>query len=347
MIKVLIVEDSRVSQEHLKYILDAEPDFKVIGVVADGLAAINFLQEQKPDVILMDINMPKLNGIEATRRIMESQPVPIVIISGTYNLKETTMAFEAMRAGAVVAIEKPKGIGHSDYEATAKHLARTVKLMAEVKVVRRRASHPPKPVSTTPAVALPKSAVPSKLVVIGASAGGPVALEIILARLAKDFAAPVLVVQHITPGFLEGLVAGLSRTSSLPIQIGVHGESLQAGRVYFAPDNHHMGIDGLDRLVLSQDPPENGCRPAVSYLFRSVATHGPKNAVGVLLTGMGKDGAAELKLMKDKGLITIVQDVSTSLVYGMPGEAVKLGGAQHVLPVNQVAAMLNRLVNKR
>jgi two-component system chemotaxis response regulator CheB len=346
MTKVLIVEDSLVTQEYLKYILDSEPELEVIGVVADGMAALNFVRGQKPDVILMDINMPKMNGIEATRKIMETEPVPIVIVSGTHNLKETTMAFEAMQAGAVAIVEKPKGLGHSDYQTVAKQLSRTVKLMSEVKVVRRRASQPIKTVSAAPPIELPTLTTPVKLVAIGASAGGSVALEIVLAGLSKDLAAPVLVVQHITPGFLDGLVAGLSRASQLPIQVGKQGEVLQAGRIFFAPDDAHMGLDSLRRIVLSKDPPENGCRPAVSYLFRSVAALARENAVGVLLTGMGKDGAAELKLMRDRGLITIAQDAATSLVHGMPGEAIKLGGAQHVLPIGQIAAMLNKLVNK-
>jgi two-component system chemotaxis response regulator CheB len=346
MVKVLIVEDSRVSQEHLKYILDSEPGLEVMGIVADGMAAIDFVQARKPDVILMDINMPKMSGIEATRKIMETHPVPIVIVSGTHNLKETTMAFEAMQAGAVATVEKPKGVGHPDHLTVARRLARTVKLMSEVKVVRRRSTQPIKTVSALPPLELPKPAAPIKLVAIGASAGGSVALEVVLAGLSKTFAAPVLVVQHITPGFLEGLVAGLSRASQLPIQIGKQGEVVQAGRIYFAPDNVHMGIDGLRRIVLSKDSPENGCRPAVSYLFRSIAAQFREDAVGVLLTGMGKDGAAELKLMKDRGSITIAQDAATSLVHGMPGEAIKLGGAQHVLPVGQVAVMLNKLVNR-
>lgn len=346
MVKVLIVEDSPVTREYLKYILDSEPGLEVMDMVGDGSDALSFVQRQHPDVIVMDINMPKLNGIEATRRIMETRPVPIVIVSGAYNVNETKMAFEAMQAGAVAIVEKPKGIGHPDYETVAKHLARTVRLMSEVKVVRRRWTQPIPTVSSAPPMDLPKLTAPLKLVAIGASAGGPVALEIVLARLAKDFAAPVLIVQHITPGFLEGLVAGLSQTCPLPIQVAKHGELLQAGRVYFAPDHHHMGVDALRRVVLTKDLPEHGCRPAVSYMFRSVATHLRNNAVGVLLTGMGRDGAAELKLMRDKGFITIAQDAATSLVHGMPGEAVKLGGAQHVLPVDQVAAMLNKLTLK-
>jgi two-component system chemotaxis response regulator CheB len=346
MVKVLIVEDSPVTQEYLKYILDSEPDLEVMGMVADGVAALNFIQKQQPNVILMDINMPKLNGIEATRRIMETRAVPIVIVSGAYNVNETKMAFEAMQAGAVAIVEKPKGIGHPDYEAVAKQLARTVKLMSEVKVIRRRRPQPAPTTSADPPLDLPKLAAPIRLVTIGASAGGTVALEIVLARLAKNFAAPVLIVQHITPGFLEGLVASLSQTCALPIQVAKHGESLQAGRVYFAPDHCQMGVDALRRIVLTNDLPENGCRPAVSYLFRSVATHVRNDGVGVILTGMGRDGAAELKLMRDKGFITIAQDAATSLVHGMPGEAIKLGAAQHVLPIEQVAAMLNRLALK-
>ena len=183
-----------------------------------------------------------------------------------------------------------------------------------------------------------------KLIAIGTSTGGPPLLETILSGLPKDFPAPILIVQHIAPGFLGGLVEWLSQTSALSIHVAANGVVPLPGHVYLAPDDFQMGISTIGRIQLTKEEAENGLRPAVSYLFRSLAeAYGPR-AVGVLLTGMGKDGALELKHMRDKGAVTIAQDRDSSLVYGMPGEAVALGGAKYVLPGDKIADALIGLV---
>jgi two-component system chemotaxis response regulator CheB len=278
---------------------------------------------------------------------MELKPVPIVLTSEAGPADRISQTGEAMQAGAVAVVEKPQS-GNANEESAARQLVRTIKLMAEVKLVQRRNLAQPRAAEPfSPANLATPGKSPFNLVAIGASAGGPAALQVVLAGLAEDFAVPVLIVQHITPGFLAGLVNVLGQICPLPIQIGTDEELPQAGRIYFAPDDYHLGLDSRQRLALSKADPEHGCRPAVSYLFRSVARElGPK-AVGVLLTGMGRDGAAELKVMRDRGVVTIAQDAATSLVHGMPGEAIKLGGAQHVLAVEQIGPMLNRLVNKK
>jgi two-component system chemotaxis response regulator CheB len=215
-----------------------------------------------------------------------------------------------------------------------------VKLMSEVKVVKRWSRM--RPVETLPAS--PTSSgfqcrpvqTQIRLVAIGASAGGPPALRTILAGLPEDFAVPILIVQHIAAGFTVGLVEWLVQSSKLPVHLPTHGELVLPGHVYVAPDQLQMAISKEGRIYLRADEPENGLRPSVSYLFRSVAqAYGP-SAVGVLLTGMGKDGAWELKLMKEQGALTIAQDRSSSVVHGMPGEAIRLDGASYVLSPEQI-----------
>jgi two-component system, chemotaxis family, protein-glutamate methylesterase/glutaminase len=355
MIKVLVVEDSPVVQELLVHILDSDPRIEVAGRANTGKKALDFVARQKVDVITMDIHMPEMDGLEATRRIMETQPVPIIVVSASWNPQEVETTFRAMEAGAVAMVEKPRGIGHPDYATMANKLCQTVKAMSEVKVVRRwgrlRPIETPAAEKAAPlpplvaAVAVPRPA-DIRLIAIGTSTGGPQVLQTILTALPKDIPAPVLIVQHIAAGFLQGLADWLHQTTGFPLRIATQGEPLLPGHAYLAPDSFHMGVARGDRIALSGDEPEGGLRPAVSYLFRSVAAVYGSGAVGVLLTGMGRDGAAELKLMKDKGAVTIAQNKETSIVHGMPGEAINLGAASYVLPPDRIVAMLTSLVRK-
>lgn len=347
-INVLLVEDSAVTRMFLVRLLESDPQICVIGVVDDGQAAADFVKKNKPDVVLMDIHMPRLDGFEATRRIMETEAVPIIICSATSNIKDVVITFRAMEAGAIACIEKPLGREHDDFEAKAAHLLETVKLMSEVKVVRRSARGRPAPLpAAVPPADWQHVSGPVKLIGIGASTGGPPVLQTILASLPKDFPAPMLVVQHIACGFLAGMVEWLNHTTSLQIQIASYGTTPLPGHVYLAPDDFHMGISADGRIILTRNEPEGHLRPAVSFLFRSLAEVCGRNALGVLLTGMGKDGAVELKLMKDTGAITIAQDRETSVVHGMPGAAIALDGATHVVSAGKIADKLVTLVNHR
>ena len=346
-INVLVAEDSTVTRMFLVHLLESDPQIRVIGAVNDGQAALDFVEEKTPDVVLMDIHMPRLDGFEATRRIMETRPVPIVICSATASAKDVVIAFQAMEAGAIACVEKPLGREHGDFEAIAAHLLETVKLMSEVKVVRRAARSHLAPLSAAHTARWQRAPAQIKLIGIGASTGGPPVLQTILAGLPKDFAAPILVVQHIAHGFLAGMAEWLNQTTGLQIHIASYGAIPLPGHVYLAPDDFHMGIGANGHILLTKEEPENHLRPAVSYLFRSLAAAYGPNALGVLLTGMGKDGAAELKLMRDKGAITIAQDRESSVVHGMPGEAIALGGATHVLPADKIADALIALVSHR
>ena len=345
MIRVLVVEDSRVAQQFLAYILDSDPEIQVIGTASDGDEAIEATKRLKPHVITMDINMPKMDGYKATQRIMETNPTPIVMVTASYDPKEVAATFKALEVGAVTIIRKPRGIGHPDYEAGIKELIQTVKLMSEAKVITRRPHLLRRQVSA-PVTSVPKTKPKTEIevVAIGASTGGPIAIQAILSELPMDFPVPVLIVQHVASGFVQGFVEWLVQSTCFPVGIVSHGESLVPGHAYMAPDDHHMGIQSNKRIAISRQQPENGTRPSISYLFRSVASVFGANAIGVLLTGMGKDGAAELKLMKDAGAITIVQDDLSSVVFGMPGEAIKLGAANYVLPPDGIGTSLVNLL---
>jgi two-component system chemotaxis response regulator CheB len=346
MITVLIVEDSLVVRDFLRYILSADAEIQVIGTASDGEAALDAVRRQMPDVITMDIHMPRMNGLEATRHIMETHPTPIVIVSSTVVADEVTTTFRAIEAGALAAVPRPQGLGHPEHEATAQELIQTVKLMSEVKVVRRwprLRSGSRVPVAQR--AATPRASTAIQVVAIGASTGGPLVLQTLLSGLSKDF--PVLIVQHMASGFIQGFVAWLTQSTGFPVHVAAADEYLLPGHAYVAPDGVHMRVGMGRRIVLSQDVPKNGLRPSVSCLFQSVAHIFGCLAAGVLLTGMGKDGAEELKLMRDKGAITIVQDKDSAVVYGMPGEAIKLDAATYVLPPEQMAARLMRLSDRK
>lgn len=348
MIKVLVVEDSPVVREFLVHILGADSGIQVIGTANDGEQALAAVARQRPDVITMDIHMPKLDGLEATRRIMETYPTPIVIVSGSSDPREVSTTFRAMEAGAVAVLCRPAGIGHPDHEASARELVQTVKLMSEVKVIRRwpkvgRQLEVPRTGQANSAQVEAKV----KVIAIGASTGGPPVLQTILAALPKDFPLPLLIVQHMATGFTQGFVQWLAQTSSLPVHLAAHDEPVRPGHVYVAPDEFQMGVERGERIVLTKDEPENGLRPSVSYLLRSVAEVYGRDAVAGLLTGMGRDGADELKRLKEKGAVTFAQDKDSSVVHGMPGAAIQLDAATFVLPPEKIAATLTSLAKDR
>ena len=345
MIKALIVDDSPVARQLLDHILSADPEIRVVGFANDGEEAVELARRTKPDVITMDICMPKLNGYEATRRIMETCPTPIVVVSASWRPEDVDATFRSIEAGAVAVVQKPVGIGHPDYERAAQELVQTVRLMSEVKVITRRPRPAQRSKTSSTLEAAPTGMVQPKtsVVAIGVSTGGPPVLQTVLSLLPQEFPAPILVVQHIASGFLGGMVEWLDRATALSVKIATDGEPLERGHVYFAPDGLHMGVTQAGHVTLSSGPRENSMRPSASFLFRSVAAAFGRSAVGVLLTGMGRDGAEELKLLRDTGAVTVAQDEASSVVYGMPGEAARLGAATHILPPDQVAAKLRSL----
>ena len=345
MIRVLIVDDSAVVRANLAHILASDPGIQVVGSVANGKEALAFVARQKPDVITMDVVMPDMDGFEATRRIMESTPVPIIVVSATWDPTEQAKSFKALEAGAVACLPKPPGIGHPAYDENVTELIVTVKQMSEVTVVRRWPKRPPAPLVEAPVLPPVKQQI--RAVALGASTGGPPAIQRFLALLPVDLPVPILMVQHIAKGFARGLVDWLNTTSPLPVYLATHHETIWHGRVYVAPDDLQMGVTSDGRIVLSTAPPEHYLRPSVSYLFRSVTETYGQTAVGILLTGMGTDGAAELKSLRDAGGITFAQDKASSVIHGMPGEAIRLGAADHVLPPAAIATALAEMIRRQ
>jgi two-component system chemotaxis response regulator CheB len=345
-IKVLIVDDSAVSRGLLARVLTSDPSIEIIANACDGAEALALLAEKKPDVVTMDIHMPGMDGFEVTRQIMETQPLPIVIVSASFNPDDVAKTFRAMEAGAVAAVEKPRGPGDPAHAEMARKLIDAVKAMSEVRVVRRWSRKRVEAARAEPAVAL-RAGGEVRLVAIGASTGGPPVLQTVLTGLPKPCPAPVVIVQHISAGFVQGLADWLTATTGMTVRLARHGDVAQAGFAYLAPDGCQMGITRDFRIMCGQEQAEHGLRPSASFLFRAVARHFGAHAVGVLLTGMGCDGAEDLKGMRDAGAVTLVQDKESSVVHGMPGEAIRLDAATHVGNPERIAAMLHALLAPR
>jgi two-component system chemotaxis response regulator CheB len=350
MINVLIVDDSPVARQLLEFILSGDPEIHVTGTANNGSEAVRAVRDKRPDLVTMDINMPVMDGFEATRRIMENTPVPIIIVTGSENIREVATSFAALEAGAVTLMPRPPGVDHPEFGALAESLVDAVRTFAEVKVVRRypRNGEP----SATQTILKAKMKIEpmgerARVVAIGTSTGGPVVIQTILAGLGPEFPLPVLIVQHMTPGFGRGFVKWLEETTKFPVRVATNGEPILPGQAYVAPDGFEMGVTRDERVLLSKDPPENWVRPSVSYLFRSVRQAYGNRVVAILLTGMGADGAEELKQLKDAGAVTIAQDEQSSVIYGMPQEAVRLGGATYVLSPEKIVEVLKDFTNNR
>lgn len=342
MIQVMIVDDSAVVRQQLRYILSSDPEFEVVIEASNGQEAITLAKRFKPDVITMDIRMPKMDGLEAIRHIMAECPTPIVVVTSADLDREKDLTFEATKLGAVSVVKTPGRISAPLYQDTINQLLEKIRLMSKVRVISRplRHSYPSRQSATTAENTTPiskTSAREIKLLAIGSSTGGPAALYKMLDGFPADFSIPIVIVQHISFGFMDGLVSWLGGGCKLQVQVGTHGQKLQPGTVYMAPDDAHMVVDSFSRIRLQQDPPINGHRPAVTALFHSVASAFGPNAMGIIMTGMGSDGAAGIQAMRKAGAITIAQDEASCVVFGMPKEAIALGAIQHIVPLDKLA----------
>ena len=342
IINVLIVEDSLTAQSLLKGIIAEDPSFNVVAVVTNGKQAIESVAKLRPDVVSMDINMPEMDGLEATRQIMYHTPVPIVIVSGQYETSDVALSFSILKAGALTILPRPVGPMHPDYRQSARSYRNTLRMMAGIKVTAQRKIPTVIPSNNTAKRVSMVSDQENKtekprILAIGASAGGPQALQAILGLIPVDFPVPIVIVQHIDANFASGFCDWLNVTSAVPVHIAIDGEKFRPGHAYLPPGDSHLGVVREGFAQVSKEPPERNLRPSVSFLFRSIATVYGKNAIAVLLSGMGADGAKELKVIKDLGAVTLVQDELTSLVHGMPGEAIRLGAACIVAPPEDIA----------
>jgi two-component system chemotaxis response regulator CheB len=334
--RVLVAEDSATARELLVGMLSADPAITVIGTARNGEEAIAMTAALRPDVVTMDVRMPGIDGLEATRRIMAQTPTPIVIISGHYDV---VLSLEALRAGALTILPKPSGPHAENFAEQCAWLVRTVKSMAAVKVVRRRRG---KPAAAAPATARLPRARP-RIVSIAASTGGPAALAQVLGGLPPAFPLPLLVVQHIANGFADGLARWLDGVSPLSVRIAGEGEALAPGTVYLAPDDHHLMVRNAETVTVARTPPVDGFRPSASVLFESAARVFGGAAVAVVLTGMGEDGVSGIRSLHAAGGCVIAQDEQTSVIYGMPGATVAAGLADYVLPLPAIAKHIEAL----
>ncbi len=340
-IRVLIVEDSPVVREHLRSIISADPRLEVAGFAASGEESLEMVVRLKPDVISMDIRLPGMQGIEATRRIMAEYPTPIVIVSGV-DMEAMNLTMQALRAGALAVVEKPAASTHEEYAALAGKLCTQLVIMSQVQVVRQRPL--PRHIASSDSFTRPPKTA-YRLLGIAASTGGPGALMQVLNGLGSDFALPIALVQHMTPAFLPGFAEWLARVTPFAVSMVDQPKMLRPGTVYVAAPDHHMAIKGLTAFCDSA-PAIGGHRPSANVLFSSMANSLGNAAVGILLTGMGDDGAAGICELKRAGSYTIAEDESTAVVFGMPGAAVRLGGVHQTLPLGDIAGRVRQVVSE-
>jgi len=347
MIQALLAEDSKTTAELLRQMLESDPGIRVVGTAENGEQAVHMARDLKPHVIVMDVHMPLVNGFEATQRIMTEFPTPIIIVSSTVDVRETAVSMKALELGALALLEKPRGPGHPAFEAERRHFVSTVRALSAVKVVRRWANHnvasrvrsqSPPPMPARPA---------AEIVAIAASTGGPAALRQVLSGAPADFDAPVLIVQHMAIGFIEGFAEWLDAGTRLSVRVARSGMKLERGHVYVAPDDRQLGLSDARTIEVTSEIAIEGFRPSGTHLFRSVATHYGNKALGVILTGMGRDGVEGLRVLRAAGGRVIAQDEATSVVFGMPGVAVAAGLAHEVVPLESIGPRLGEWVLSR
>lgn len=343
MIRVLVVDDSPTVRELLVAILDAEPDFQVVGQARDGVEAVAMALRLRPDLVTMDVRMPRCDGLEATKEIMARAPVPILVVSSGVTDQEVQLSLDATRAGALMVMAPPGDPNAPGFTAHRDQLVTMVRAMAGVKVVRR---WPSKNVMAKSPPLSPRAidAHGAGIVAMTASTGGPAALQRVLMDLPRDFPVPILIVQHIARGFMPGLCGWLKGRCDLRVRVALEGEVLEPRTVYLAPDDVHLGVRGSDRVMLSNAPSIGGFRPSATFLFESVARSHGARAVAVVLTGMGRDGVAGLEAVRQAGGLVLTQDEATSVVYGMPREAKLAGLSDLELPLPRIADRLTDII---
>ena len=336
--RIALVNDVAAALEAMRRVVLGTRDHKLAWVAHDGAEAIELCARDTPDLILMDLIMPGMDGIEATRRIMAHTPCAIVVVTANV-ARNSSRVFEAMGAGALDAVNTPvlESPGAADGSKA---------LLVKIDTIRRLigADHPkPRP---APALCTARMPAPQHhyLVAIGASAGGPSALAGILKRLPAGFSAPVIILQHVDAQFAKGLVTWLDGQTPLHVRLAREGDRPQAGTVLLAGQNDHLVFASPSRLVYAAEPSHCPCRPSIDLFFKSAAQFWPGAVIGILLTGMGWDGAEGLRALRAKGHHTIAQDRSSSAVYGMPAAAAKLGAATEVLSLDKIGPRLTNIV---
>jgi two-component system, chemotaxis family, protein-glutamate methylesterase/glutaminase len=353
-IKVFLVEDSPVALSILQKLLESAPDIEVVGTARNGIEALEKIPKAAPDVICTDLLMGKMGGLELTQQLMMHYPRPILVVSQAVQQTDTDTIFRLLEAGAVDVFSKPKTGLKEDYDRSKDALLYKIRVLSGVKVFKKKLSTSPSAPPATSTVVPSKRPIPEpsgsnplKILAIGGSTGGPQAFHKILSKLPADFPLPIVCVQHISEGFLAGLVGWLDAACLLKVKIAEAGESPLPGHVYYAPEGHHLSVDRQGRFTYSAAPPVSNHRPSVSVTFQALAEVYGSGTIGVLLTGMGRDGADGMKAIAQTSGLTIAQDEASCVIFGMPHEAIQLGAVQHVLDIADIAAFLVKAVRTR
>lgn len=333
--RVLVVDDSITAREIIISILESDSEIQVIGEARNGKEAIELTRRLKPDLITMDIEMPVLDGLEAIKHIMAYNPTPIVVIAASAFSAGDAFIFKSLEYGALDILEKPTPQEWRDFPKLGMKLIKDIKLLAKVPVIthiigKRKKKEERLKIEVTKTELL-------KIVAVASSTGGPPALLQTLGKLPHDFSAGILVVQHIADGFIEGLADWLNEKSKIVVKLAEDGEKIRPGVVLIAPSDFHMVVKKGNTIGLNKEPPIKGLRPAADILFYSVAKYYGGKAMGVILTGMGKDGAKGLMAIKEAGGRTIAQDKNSCVIYGMPRTAVESGAADEIVSINLIA----------
>ena len=342
-IRVLIADDSLLTRVVLRDILSRDPGIEVVGEARDGREAVAATLRLQPDLVLMDVIMPVMDGLTAVEEIMASRPTPILVLSANVSPADAQGAFSAIQRGALDVMEKPHGIVQSAFEEIADALIGKVKSLARIKVMHHYRRARTSRSGAAPPVEAPRSAC--SILAIGASTGGPRAVLQLLRGLPRPLRPSVLIVQHIASGFAEGFARWLADETGLRVRMARNQEKLEPGVVLVAPNDRHMELTG-GALSIFDGPQVNSCRPSVDVLFKSLARGPAKSVAAVLLTGMGRDGAEGMALLRMAGAWTIAQDEKTSIVFGMPRSAIELGAARQVLSLGEIVQALPRLLVK-
>lgn len=339
--KVLIVDDSSVARELLAYIINSEAGLQVVGKAENGEEAVELTEKLKPDVILMDIVMPKKNGFEATKEIMARFPTPIIVVSGVFNKDEVEEALTILEAGAMTIIEKPKGVGDKQYLDTTRFVLDTIKALAAIKMGQKPVSKAMGP-SVAPAAILD---VPIKAVGIAASVGGPQALLHLLSKLPSGFPVPILITQQMPKGFLEGFLKWLDAAIALNVVIPKQGEQAIAGHVYLAPENKSMKINNKKEIVLEDLPETPSARFPADALFASLAEAFGANGIGILIRGIGTDGLKGIEQLRKSGATVVVEEPGAAMLPDLVGEVV--GQDAKAAALDKVSGLLKQVAKMR
>jgi two-component system, chemotaxis family, protein-glutamate methylesterase/glutaminase len=341
-VRVLVVDDSALMRKLIPLILERDPDIEVVGTAMDGAFALRKIAELQPDVVTLDLEMPRMDGLETLRTIMRSAPLPVIVFS-THSKEGAYSTFKALALGAIDFVAKPRDAAAGNLEPVASQLADKIK-------VAKRAGGPkaiPRPVVEPTAANSKKRArpaiPPNRVIAIGISTGGPNALQYLLSQIPADFPATFVIVQHMPEGFTDMFARRLDECCALEVHEAKSGDLLIAGRVLICPGNRHMMVRRMPRgemVVLSDTPPINGHRPSADVLFHSVAQEFGLTSVGLIMTGMGEDGAEGIGAIKASGGMTIAQSEETCVVSGMPRAAMFKGYIQKVLPLDAMAGYL-------